>query len=26
MIVPFYDAVAILYPLGHNYKAHNVDL
>jgi hypothetical protein len=26
IIVPFYDAVASLYPFGHTYKAHKVDL
>lgn len=25
-MVPFYEAVAILYPLGHNYRAQSVDL
>jgi hypothetical protein len=26
IIVPFYEAVAILYPFGHNYNAHKIDL
>lgn len=26
IIVPFYEAVAILYPLGHNSSAQSIDL